>query len=69
LVPHRKPLYLRHAFSNGTQFLRRYAAPCVPLLRASPAFAAPVFSIFGRWPLRSKRNQLSFCKRCAASVA
>ena len=69
LVLQRKPLYSGHAFSNGIQFLRRYSAPCLPLLRATPAGAAPVFSLFGRWPFHSKRHQLSFRKRCAASVA
>ena len=36
---------------------------------ASPAFASPVSSLFGLWHLCSKRYQLFFLQRCAASVA
>jgi len=37
--------------------------------RASPAGVLSFFSLLGLKPLRSKRKKLSFCKRCAASVA
>ena len=67
--PAENPLYLAHAFSNGIQFLRRYSAPGLPFLRASPAGGLLVSNLFGLWPLRSKRQQLSFFMRCAASVA
>ena len=39
------------------------------LCRASPAFAWSVSGLLGLWRLCSKRNQLSFLQRCAASVA
>jgi hypothetical protein len=60
---------LAYAFSTGIQFLRRYSAPCLPFLWATPVGAAPVFSHFGLQRLHSKRHQLSFRKHCAASVA
>jgi hypothetical protein len=60
---------LRHAFSNGIQFLKRYSALGLPLLMASPVGTALFSSLFGRWRLPVKRYQLSFCKHCVASVA
>ncbi len=67
--PAENSLYLRNGLSNGIEFLRRFSALGLSFLRASPAGAAPVFSFFGRWPLRSKREQLSFFMCCVASVA
>ena len=43
--------------------------PVLPFFRASPAWAAQVFSLFWPLALRSKRKQLSFLQCCAASVA
>jgi hypothetical protein len=60
---------LAHVYSNGIQFLKRCSALGLPFLRASPAGIASFSSLFGFQPLRSKRKQLSFCKRFAASVA
>ena len=58
-----------HVYSNGIQFLKRCAGLGLSFIWASPAGIASFSSLFGVQPLRSKRKQLSFCKRCAASVA
>ena len=67
--PVENPLYSAHGLSNGIQFLGRFSALGLPFPRASPAGLVPVSILFGRWPLRSKREQLSFFMRSAASVA
>ena len=69
ISPVENRLYSAYVLSNGIEFLKRYSALGLPLFRASPAGAAPVLSLSGRWPLRSKREQLSFFMLCAASVA
>ncbi len=69
LVPRRNRNIEAHAFSTGIQFLRRYSAPGLPCLRASPAGRLLVSSLFGLWRFHSKRDQLSFFMRCVASVA
>ena len=69
LAPLKNRFIQAHAFSNGIQFLRRCAVLGLSFLWASPAGFASFFTLFGLQPLRSKRKQLSFCKRCAASVA
>ncbi|WP_261393179.1 hypothetical protein, partial [Pseudomonas aeruginosa] len=53
-------IHQAHVYSNGIQFLKRCSALGLPFLRASPAWAAQVSSIFGLQPLRSKRKQLLF---------
>ena len=53
-------LYLAHAFSNGIQFLKRCSALGLSFLWASPGGVTLVCSLFGLWPLRSKRKQLLF---------
>ena len=69
LAPLKTRFIQGHAYSNGIQFLKRCSALGLPFLRASPAGVLSFFSLLGLQPLRSKRKQLSFCKRCAASVA
>ena len=59
LAPQKNHLF-RHAYSNGIKFLKRCAALGLLFLRASPAVVTRVFSLFGLWPLCSKRKQLFF---------
>ena len=58
-----------HGLFTSTHLLKRLSAGCFAVCRASPSGAASVSSLFGLQRLRSKRHKLSFCKRCAASVA
>mgnify|MGYP006932304743 CR=1 FL=1 len=69
LAPLKNPFIQAHAYSNGIQFLKRCAALGLSFLWASPAGVTLVCVLFGLWPLRSKRKQLSFSQCCAASVA
>ena len=63
------PLYAGPHLFQRFAFLKRFSAGVLALRLASPVCTAQVSSLFGLQRLRSKRNQLSFCKHCAASVA
>ena len=63
------PIYAgRHLFQRSA-FLKGFSFGVLALRWASPAYAAPVSSLFGLQRMHSQRHQLSFLQRCAASVA
>ncbi len=47
LAPQKNRFIQAHDFSNGIQLLKRCAALGLPFLRASPAWAAQISSLFG----------------------
>ena len=58
----------QHLFQR-LAFLRAFSFGFLALCWASPACTAQVSCLFGLQRLHSKRHQLSFLQRCAASVA
>ena len=58
----------QHLFQR-LAFLRAFSFGFLALCWASPACTAQVSCLFGLQRLHSKRHQLSFLPRCAASVA
>ena len=63
------PLYAgQHLFQRSAN-LKGFSFGVLALRRASPVCTAQVSSLFGLQRLCSKRHQLSFLQRCAASVA
>ena len=63
------PLYAGQYLFQRFAFLKGFSLGVLALCRSSPAGAAPVLGLFGLQRFRSKRHQLSFLQRCAASVA
>ena len=63
------PIYAGRYLFRRSAFLKGFSLGVLALRRASPAFAASVSSHFSLQGLHSKRQQLSFLQRCAASVA
>ena len=58
-----------HEYPSAIYPRKRLSAGCLAFARSSPAFAWSVSGLLGLWRLCSKRHQLSFSQRCAASVA